>query len=297
MEKKNYLMRSLMFVPGHSDKMIVSASKSDADVILLDLEDSVPYSNKQLARETIKKHVDGDLLRKYNIFIRINEIESGLLLKDVIQLSIDGVEGFLLSKTNTASDIIFLDKLLSVIEIEKDIPNGTFKIIPILETAASIINANDIAQASERVVSIGFGSEDFVSDLGGIRDFGTNSSIFTPRTWVAMVARANNIIPIDAAYIKVHDLIGLEEHLKVGKTLGYEGMWTLHPKQNALANQYYGPSKSEVNEAKEILALANEAEELNKGVAIINGKFIGPPLVIKANKIMERFKQISINEN
>ncbi len=293
MNNEKYLMRSMMFVPGHNEKLIQSAAKSDADVILLDVEDSVmPAINKQIARDTIISHVKAKTFSDFDVFVRINEITSGYLLQDILQLTIEGITGFLFSKTNTAEDIVFLDKLLEVIEIERGFEVGKFKIIPILETAASIINANDIAQSSKRIIAIGFGSEDFVSDLEGIRDFDTNTSLFTPRTWVAMVARTHNLIPIDAAYIKVHDLEGLEAHLKVGRTLGYAGMWVLHPKQNELANKYFSPSDDEVTGAYEILALADEATKLNKGVAIINGKFIGPPLVVKANSIIKRVKLI-----
>jgi citrate lyase subunit beta/citryl-CoA lyase len=288
----------MMFVPGHNEKLLLSASKSDADVLLLDVEDSVPPINKQLARETIVSKVSSGMFDDFEVFVRINEKSSGFLLQDVLQLTIDGITGFLFSKTDNAEDIVFLDNLLEVIELERGFEIGKFKIIPILESASSIINSNEIAQASKRVISIGFGSEDFVSDLEGIRDFDTNTSLFTPRAWVAMVARTHNLIPIDAAYIKVHDLEGLEEHIKVGRTLGYEGMWILHPKQNELAHKYYSPSPEEISEAEEILALAEEAIKQNKGVAIINGKFIGPPLVVKANRIMNRFNLIqSKNRN
>jgi citrate lyase subunit beta / citryl-CoA lyase len=292
MNEKQYLMRSLMFVPGHNEKLLNSAAKSDADVLLLDIEDSVPPLNKPLARSIIKLYVEQKTFPNHPVFVRLNELSSGYLLQDVLELAIDAIDGFLLSKTNTTQDVEFLDRLLSEIEITSGFQLGKFKIIPILETAASIINANEIAKTSKRIIAIGFGSEDFVSDLGGIRDFDTNVSIFSPRTWVAMVARTHHIIPIDAAYIKVHDLEGLEAHLKVGKTLGYEGMWILHPKQNELSNTYYSPTVSEINEAYEILELSKEANNISKGVAIINGKFIGPPLVVKANNIIKRMELI-----
>lgn len=293
MEKKEFLLRSLMFVPGHNEKLLQSAAKSSADVLLFDVEDSVlPVSNKQLARDTIKHYVENNFFKNFDAFVRINEISSGFLLQDVVQLSIDGICGFLLSKTNTREDVIFLDRLLEVIELEKGFQVGKFKIIPILETAASIINANEIAQSSKRIIAIGFGSEDFVSDIEGIRDFDTNTSIFTPRAWVAMVARTHKLIPIDAAYIKVHDLEGLEAHLKVGRTLGYAGMWVLHPKQNDLTNKYYSPTDEEIAEAYEILKLAETANQQDKGVAIINGKFIGPPLVVKAKTTIKRVELI-----
>lgn len=297
MEKKKLLMRSLMFVPGHNKKLINSASNSDADIILLDVEDSVyPLSNKQIARDTIKEIMENGVLKDFKVFVRINEVESGMLLQDVYQLTIPGIDGFLFSKTYTAGDIIFLDKLLEVIELEKNIPVGSFKIIPILETAASVVNADDIAKASKRNVAIGFGSEDFVSDLEGIRDYGTDVSLFIPRAWVAMVARSNNLLPIDAAYINVHDLDGLEKHLMKGKTLGYDGMWVLHPKQNELVNKYYGPSEQEIEDAKKILLLSEEAHKMGKGVAIIEGKFIGPPLVVKAKKVLEKANLIKLNK-
>jgi citrate lyase subunit beta / citryl-CoA lyase len=293
MDKSNYVMRSLMFVPGHNEKLQQSASLSDADVILLDLEDSVlPNSNKQIARNTIVKNVEAGLFKDFPVFIRINERLSGFILDDVLQTAIPGVTGYLYSKTYNAEDIIFFDRLLESVEYKKGFPIGTFKIIPILETAASIINADEIARASTRNVAIGFGSEDFVSDLQGIRDFEEAQSIFAPRAWVAMVARANNLIPIDAAYIKIHDFEGLEKHVKMGRKLGYAGMWTLHPKQNALPNKYFAPSEEEISEAYEILRLNEEAQKMGMGVAIINGSFIGPPLVVKANYIIERMNLI-----
>ena len=294
MEKKEYLMRSLMFVPGHNDKLQISASKSSADVILLDVEDSVlPISNKQIARDLIRKNVESGLFKDYEVFVRINDLDTGFLLQDVYQLTVTGISGFLFSKTNTAADIIFFDKLLEVIENEKGFEKGKFKIIPILETASAIVNANEIARASERNVGLGFGSEDFVSDLEGIRDFEETTSIFTPRAWVAMVARTHNLIPIDAAYIHIHDLDGLERHLQKGRTLGYAGMWGIHPKQNDLINNYYSPSEEEIQEAKEIFSLFEEAQKSGKGVAIINGKFIGPPLFVKAERTLKRAKLIN----
>ncbi len=293
MDKFNYVMRSLMFVPGHSQKLQESAAKSNADVILLDIEDSVlPESNKQIARDMIVKNVSDGMFKDYSVFIRINDLESGFLLDDVLQTTIPGIDGYLFSKTYTAKDIVFFDKLLMSIELKKNIPVGTFKIIPILETASSIINADEIAKASSRNVAIGFGSEDFVSDLQGIRDFEMAHSIFSPRAWVAMVARTNKMIPIDAAYIKIHDEEGLEKHCQMGRKLGYSGMWTLHPKQNDMPNRYYSPSEDEINEAYEILRLDQDARKLGKGVAIINGKFIGPPLVVKANHVINRAKLI-----
>lgn len=205
-----------------------------------------------------------------------------------MQLAIEGIRGFLFSKANTAQDIVFFDRLLEAVEYERGFPIGTFKIIPLLESASAIVNADAIAKASTRNVAIAFGSEDFVSDLQGVRDFEEAQSLFVPRAWVAMVARTNHLIPIDTVYIKIHDLDGLQKHLEVGRRLGYAGMLCLHPKQNALANECYAPSQEEIEEAREIMRLDDEAQRLGKGVAIINGAFIGPPLVVKAKYTLAR---------
>lgn len=287
------VLRSLMFVPGHNEKLIDSASKSNADVILFDLEDSVqPPSNKPLARRLIIKKSQLRVFDKYLKFVRVNEISSSYFLQDILQLTEANINGFLLSKTNTAEDIIYLDNLLSSIELERNLEQGKFKLIPILESAASITNIKEISLSSKRIIALGFGSEDFVSDIQGVRDFDENMSISYPRSMVPVFARAIGVEAIDAAYIKVHDTEWLKEHTRIGKILGYSGMWVLHPKQNEIVNEVYSPTEQEFLDAKEFLELYERAKLENKGVAIIAGKFVGPPLITKSKDIIEKVQLI-----
>ena len=243
-------------------------------------------------RESSGKYVFMSVEDRFYKFVRVNEIRTEFFLQDILQLTEANIDGFLLSKTETYEDISCLNNLLSSIEIERGYELGKFKIVPILETTKSIVNIKEIASGSNRIIAIGFGSEDYVSDLQGVRDFGTDVSIFSPRAYVAIVARAYNLEAIDAAYIKVHDLEGLENHLEVGKILGYGGMWVLHPKQNDLVNRIYSPTKEEYSNANRILELNEKAKILKKGVAIIEGTFIGPPVILKAKGILDRIKQI-----
>lgn len=281
----NYLFRSLMFVPAHNDKLMVSASKTDSDVLLLDVEDSVqPVENKQVARDNIIKYVSDGAFKKHYVFPRVNDRESGQLLKDLTQLTIPGVHGFMYPKSYTGQDVYFIDKLLDTIEYEKGYPVGTFKLIPLIETSAAVLNAQDICTASKRVVAIAFGCEDFVNDLGGIHDI-AGQSILTPRALIAMAARANNVIPIDTVHIRVHDLADLEKNLSVAKNLGYEGMLVLNPKELPLVHRYFSPSETEVQDAEEMIRLSEEALLHGKGVAVMNNKFIGPPMVQLAKKV------------
>lgn len=288
----NYLMRSLMFVPAHNNRLMDSAARSEADVLLLDIEDSVqPTSNKSIARKNIIEYIKEGKFHKYMVFPRINDRESGQLLSDLLELTIEGITGFMYPKSYTGEDVYFIDKLLDTIEYEKGIPVGTFKLIPLIETSAAVLNAQSICKASQRVVAIAFGCEDFITDLKGIHD-SEGISIFSPRAIIAMAARANSVIPIDTVHIKVHDLEDLERNLIIAKNLGYEGMLVLNPKELPLVHKYFSPTELEIESAMEMLKLSKEAEETGKGVAVINNKFIGPPMVKMAKETLRKLELI-----
>lgn len=294
--KSSFLMRSLMFVPAHNERLMNSAARSNADVLLLDIEDSVqPVNNKEIARRNVVQYVNDGLYSNHLVFPRINDRESGQLLKDLNELTIPGITGFMYPKSYTGQDVYFIDKLLDTIEYEKGFPVGTFKLIPLIETTAAVLNAQDICQASKRIVAIAFGCEDFITDLEGIHDH-EGQSIFSARAIISMAARANNVIPIDTVHIKVHDLEDLEQNLIVARNLGFEGMLVLNPKELPLVHQYFSPTEKEVKDAMEMIQMAEEAEKKGKGVAIVNNKFIGPPMVLAAKKILNK-NQLIIRKN
>ena len=276
-----------MFVPAHNLRLMDSAARTDADVLLLDVEDSVqPLDNKQPARKNIINYVKENKF-KQRIFPRVNDRESGQLLHDLTQLTIPGVHGFMYPKSYTGQDVYFIDKLLETLEYEKGYPTGVFKLIPLIETSAAVLNAQDICRASQRVIAIAFGCEDFVTDLEGVHD--TNGvSIFTARSLISLAARANGVAPIDTVHINVHDLEDLERNLIIAKNLGFEGMLVLNPKELPLVHRYFSPSSEEVEDAKEMLRLSQEAEREGKGVAVKDNKFIGPPMVVSAKRIVEK---------
>lgn len=282
-------MRSLMFVPAHNEKLMDSALRREADVLLLDIEDSVqPADNKQVARNNIKRCVEEGRFQGRKIFPRVNDRESGHLLQDVYQLTIDGIEGFMYPKSKKGEDIYFFGKLLETIEAEKGIPRHTFKIIALIETPGAVMNIQDICTACpERLVAVAFGCEDYMTELGGKHD-SDYDSIFTARAMIAMGAKANNVVPIDTVHIKVHDLEDLERSLIIGRNLGFEGMLVLNPKELPLVHKYYSPTEEEVKWAMEMLRLSEEAVALGKGVAVKDNKFIGPPMVKMAKSILRK---------
>ena len=288
-----YLMRSLMFVPAHNDKLMESALRRKVDVLLLDIEDSVqPVENKQTARDNIIKYAREGRFQNINIFPRVNDRESGHLLQDVYQLTIPGIDGFMYPKAKKGEDIYFFGKLLETIEYEKNLPRHTFKIIALIETPGAVMNIQEICTACpERLVAVAFGCEDYMTELGGKHDL-ESQSIFTARSMIAMGAKANNVIPVDTVHIRVHDLEDLERNLIIGRTLGFEGMLVLNPKELPLVHKYYSPSTEELEWANEMLLLSEEAVKQGKGVAVKDNKFIGPPMVKMAKNIINKQKLI-----
>lgn len=214
-------------------------------------------------------------------------------LKTSISSHWGGVTGFMYPKATKGEDIYFLGKLLETIEYEKHIPIGTFKIIPLIETAGAVVNIKEICGACHRVCAVTFGCEDYVTDLRGKHD-SDGQSIFFARNMIVNAARATGVIPIDTVHIKVHDLEDLEKNLKIAKNLGFEGMLILNPKELPLCHQYFSPSDEEVAWASEMVQLAEEAVAEGKGVAVKEGKFIGPPMVKMARNIMAKHHQVSV---
>lgn len=280
-------MRSLMFVPGNNEKFLESSVKRDADVLLLDIEDSVPPAEKQKARDNIKAFARRTDLGGKLLFPRINDRESGELLRDVYQLTIPGIAGFMYPKSTQPEDVYFIGKLLETIEYEKGFPIGTFKLIPLIETAGAVINIKELCRASERVIAVAFGCEDYVTDMEGKHDI-EGTSIITARNLIAIGARACGVLPIDTVHIRVHDLEDLERNLILGRNLGFEGMLVLSPRELPLVNKYYSPTADEVAWAQEMIDLATAARLEGRGVAMKGSKFIGPPMVKMANKILAK---------
>lgn len=282
-----HLFRSLMFVPANNERLLNSASRSDADVLLFDIEDSVPPNEKQVARDNVLRYLREGKFAGRAIYPRINDRESGELLRDIYQLTVPGIEGFMYPKATKGEDIYFIGKLLETVEYEKGLPIGTFKLIPLIETTGAVMNIKEICTACTRVVAVAFGCEDYVTNLQGKHDMEAQS-IFTARSLIAFSARACGVLPIDTVHIRVHDLEDLEKNLILSQKLGFEGMLVLNPKELPLVHKYYSPSAEEVSWANEMISLAEEASKCGKGVAMKENKFIGPPMVKMAQNIIKK---------
>lgn len=286
------LLRSMLFVPGHNAEYLEMALISEADALIIDLEDSVALKENKLQARII----GSDFIRKNSkgskrIFIRINDSHSEFYEEDIQSFLLNGVDGFLLPKVCTEQDILSLSKRLDDLEEKNQFSSGYFKIIPIIETCEAVFNVVSICRSSSRVIAVAFGCEDFIADLFGMHDE-ESESLATPRALIAIGARAAGVIPVDTVHVRVHDMEDLEKNLQFSKKLGFEGMLILHPKEIAYAHRYYTPSDTEYQEAGEMLRLYQLSAEKGKGVAVHQGRFIGPPMVLLAEKIIKRYEYI-----
>ncbi len=287
-----YILRSMLFVPGHNERLLRKAAATDADAVILDMEDSVtPEANKIKARILCSQLIMEGIYNGKHVFIRLNDVDSEFLSDEVKTFAPLDVDGFVFPKTYSAKDIFFIDHLTHVVETEARVEPGKLKLIPIIETCAAVVNLDSICKASKRIIAVAFGCEDFITDLHGIHD-PEAQSLFYPRAQIAITARSNGIIPIDTVHVDVHNMENLEYNLDIARKLGFEGMLLLHPKEIEPAHRYFSPSKEEYERALEMVRLTELAWIQEKGVAVIDGHFIGPPMLKMAKHTIKRYERI-----
>jgi citrate lyase subunit beta/citryl-CoA lyase len=285
----------MLFTAGHIDRYIQKAFTSDADCIVLDLEDAVPESKKVFARSNIVEHVTQRQDTKYPVMVRINPMESGMTLLDLDQVACKEIGGFVYPKAYCASDVEAFDAQLTLKERVLGLDHGHFDIVVLMETPESILKAYEIATASPRVIGLLFGSEDFLSDMEGFHG-PDGRSILCPRHIISMAARAAGIAAIDTPYVQVRDDDGLRVHITQARELGYEGMLVMTPRQIEIAREMYTPAEEKVEEAREMVRLAAEASAADRGIAVSKGVFISPPTLKGAKNLLKRYDAIKAFE-
>lgn len=284
------LLRSILFLPAHNTRFIDKALVSDADALVLDMEDAVPLSKKEEARAIIVDYSNKGLLNQKKVFIRINHIGTREFVDDISQLIVPGVFGIIPSKTRNARDVVFIDKLLSFFELKNGLKDGQIALIPLVETTDGVNNLSEIAGASERSIGLCFGSEDYLNDLGSTFIY-QESALIVPRAQLVNVSRMNGLLPIDTPYVNINDMEGFEKDSRQAYKNGFAGRFVLNPKQIPSANRAFLPDKSQVEYAKKVIAAVEEASRSGvSGVAMLNGAMVGPPMLKRARAILEQIE-------
>ena len=249
------MFRSLLFVPGNSQKFIEKSKTLDADIICLDLEDSVPPNQKPLAREMIRGALSER--KRYHsssaLYVRINSVDSGFTVEDLSASIQQGIEGIIVPKVNTEYTIIDTARLVSKLEEERGIVKGHIKLIASIETAQGVLNAYDIAKANGRINALLFGVFDFLYDmhLDYVENNGTGYAY--ARAKLPVDARAAGALAIDAIWQNVDDTEGLKRDTQYARRLGYSGKSIIHPSQIDPVHKIFVPTKTEIEWAKKVV--------------------------------------------
>lgn len=278
------LRRTMMFVPGANAAMLRDAPLYGADSIMFDLEDAVSLKEKDSARTLVHFALKTFDYSNVETVVRINSLEAGGA-QDVEAMVLAGVEVIRLPKTETAQDILDVDAVITSVEKDNQIPVGTTKIMAAIESAEGVLNAREIAKASERLIGIALGAEDYVTNMKTKR-YPDGQELSFARNMILHAARAAGIAAIDTVYSDVDNVEGFQNEVQQIKQLGFDGKSVINPRQIPLVNAIYTPTDKEIQNAKEVIWGIREAEAKGSGVISVNGKMVDKPIVERAQRVI-----------
>lgn len=292
-------MRSLLFVPGDSQKKLEKAFGTGADVVIVDLEDSIAPSNKLLARDTAARFiVEQRHQTKSAIYVRVNDLSTGLTDDDLAALVPAGPDGIMLPKSNSGQDVQHLSTKLRVHEAENGLPDGAIKILPIItETAAGVLSAASYANASARLTGVTWGAEDLSAAIGAraARDAnGRYTDVFRfARTMTILAAGAAEVAAIDTVFPSFRDMGAFEAECAEAERDGFTGKMAIHPAQVPVINTAFTPSAEAVKRSAALVAAFEAAG--NPGVVGIDGKMYDRPHLRLAERLLARARAAGIS--
>jgi len=278
---KSVILRSMLYIPANSWRMIVNGLSGMEDTIILDMEDAVPLGEKEtgriFARDSISMIKDAGI----DVFVRVNSLDTGLAGEDISNVVVNRLDGIMLPKTETEDDIIKLDKLLSEEERRKGLESGGISLLALVESPRGIQNVFGIASASPRLVGIGFGAGDFLREMGaGFAVTRLSPEEYYPlilyaRSRIAQAARINGVEAIDTPFFGLLiDMKGLRKESEQVKLLGFTGKQLTHPRHVDIANEVFSPSADEIEHAKSLVAAYEEAKARGMGTVSFGGRMI-----------------------
>lgn len=274
---------SRLYLPGNTPGLMINAGLHSADGVILDLEDSVAPEKKDEARILVRNALRQIDFHGAERMVRINQGERGL--DDLRFLIPHNVNLVLIPKCEGAVYIRMVEEVINSVNRKFNLKNKVF-LMPIIESALGIENSFEIARASENVVALAIGLEDYTSDLGVTRTMEGNESFYA-RTRLVVAAKAAGIQPIDSVFSDVADMDALRQNVQVSKSLGFEGMGCIHPRQIPVIKQGFAPDHTEIEKSKKIVQAFESAKLQGLGVVALGSKMIDPPVVARAQKTID----------
>ncbi len=298
--------RSLIFIPGNNQRFLDKSKTINSDIVCFDLEDSVPFEEKENARNLVSKTIH-DIGRsdasneKIVVSVRINAPDSELAMDDLKKIILDGIDAIVIPKVETDYQIANISNIVKTLEKENNIPNGFIKLIPSIESALGVVNAYSIAKSDPRVSSLVFGIFDFLHNMKiDSNDDDILTGYLYGRAKVPVDARAAGVDSIDSIWQNIGDMDGLERDLVFGKKLGYTGKCIIHPSQINLTHRVFAPSQQDIQWAKKVISILDEfayektgrtTETTKIGAVNLEGKMIDAVHYKQAKRILESVNQ------
>jgi citrate lyase subunit beta/citryl-CoA lyase len=290
---RDRLRRSRLYVPGSEPKYFINAALHGADAIILDLEDSVHTSEKDAARLLVRNALRAVDFRQCERMVRINQLPLGL--EDLDEIVPESPDLILIPKVESPNQVVEASQRIAAIKADYGITRPIW-LMPILESALGIEEAFAIAKASEKIVALTIGLEDYTADLGVVKTATGTESLYA-RQRVVNTAHAAGVQAIDSVFGDVADIEGLRAWGLNSRSLGFEGMGCVHPLQIAVIHDAFAPTSAEIERARKIVAAYNDAANSGLGVVSLGSKMIDAPVVQRALKLMARAQAMGLAEH
>ena len=270
-------MRSMLFAPGNKYELLQKFSKIQPDIAIIDLEDAVPDSEKQVARENLQKYAQEDKTA-VTTYVRVNALVSQYFEEDIRSIP-PQIAGIVIPKVNDASDI---ERATQAIERN----SVSAKILVGIETVKGLMSVQDIFGTAS-VFAAYFGAEDYIHDLGGLRTDGNNEVLFA-RTQIGISSRLFGVPVVDQIVADFSDSERFMKEAQQAKSLGFTGKLCIHPSQVPLANQSFSSTPEEIQQAIELLKVYDEAVANGTASIVHNGQMVDEALAKQARRILSQ---------
>jgi citrate lyase subunit beta/citryl-CoA lyase len=287
---RDRMRRSRLYVPGSEPKYFVNAALYEPDAIILDLEDSVHAGEKDAARLLVRNALRAVDFLQCERMVRINQLPLGL--EDLDEIVPESPDLILIPKVENPRQVVEVVERIAANKGDYGITRPVW-IMPILESALGIENAFAIAKASDQIVALTIGLEDYTADLGVVKTATGAESLYA-RQRVVNAAHAAGVQAIDSVFGDISNMDGLRAWGVNSRALGFEGMGCVHPLQIATIHEAFAPTSAEIERARKIVVAYNEAQQRGLGVVSLGSKMIDPPVVQRALKLMARAEAMGL---
>lgn len=290
------VLRSLLFVPGNTPRMLDRAVNLRPDAFIPDMEDSVPWDEKGNARGVTAAYVPELAATGVPVIPRVNSLDTGLLEDDLSAVVGPHIYGVSVGKMDNPEIVAEVASMLEQAESDAGIERGSTRLVPWIESAEAIVKVYEICKSSDRIVAVALGAEDFTNDME-IRRTDGDSELAYARSAIAVAARAAGVLALDTPFFAFRDTVALKANSEMSKAIGFKGRFAIHPAQLDIINSVYSPSEDEVSQAQREIEAFEEAAAMGRGSTSLDGKVIDVPVVKRAQALIERARAMGLAED